>query len=385
MKVAILSDYPLDLEYVHGGVEAVVCNLIERLSHVIGLELHVVALRENLSAYQVITRHAVTAHYLPASFRFANITFFLINKLRLLRTLRLIQPDVVHAQIAGMYAEAAQLSGFPAVLTPHGIRYRATWLDNGWLNRYVRRPLIAREERASIRGARHLIAISPYVQQEFGSLIRGKVYIIENPVRDEFFQLADEVVPGRILFAGHVDRNKSPHLLIRALSKVRASFPAAHIHVAGTPYEDDYWQELQTDVIRLGLQEHVRFLGALPEQRLLQEYAQCALLALPSRQEMAPMVIQQAMAAGKPVVGSRIGGIPYLVAPGETGYLVDYGDVEGLAQAIVPLLKDEDLRARLGARARAVAQTRFRAEDVAQRTLAVYRSILNSHALWSLL
>jgi len=381
MKVAILADYPLDLEYIHGGVEAVVCNLVEKLFTIAGLELHVVTLCENKAFRRVNSGRSLTVHYVPAAYRFANVTFFLINKLRLLRALHSIQPDVVHAHIAGTYAEVSQLFGRPAVLTLHGIRHRATWLDNGWLNRYVRRPLIAREERASIRGARHLIAISPYLHQEFSSFIRGQVYTIENPVRDEFFQLADEVVPGRILFAGHVDRNKSPHLLIRALSKVRAAFPAAHLHVAGAPYEDDYWQELQADVTRLGLRGHVHFLGALSEQRLLQEYAQCALLALPSRQETAPMVIQQAMAAGKPVVGSRIGGIPYLIAPGETGYLVDYGDVEGLAQAILPMLKDEDLRARLGACARAVAQTRFRADDVAQRTFAVYQSILNEPAL----
>lgn len=377
MKVAVLSDYPLDPHYLRGGVEAVVRNLVEKLSGIAGLELHVVALREIKTFRRVTSGHNLVVYYVPAAYRFANITFFLINKLRLLKVLHSIQPDVVHAHIAGTYAEVSQLFGRPAVLTVHGIRHRAPWLQSGWLNRYVRRPLIAREERASVRGARHLISISPYVEQEFGSLIRGRVYAIENPVRDEFFQLADETVPGRILFAGHVDRNKSPHLLVQALPAVRAVFPDAHIHVAGAPYEEDYWQELQADLKRLSLCDHVRFLGALPEERLLQEYAQCALLALPSRQETAPMVIQQAMAASKPVVGSRVGGIPYLITPGETGYLVDYGDVDGLAHALLQLLMDDERRLRFGAQAREAAATRFGAMQVAQRTFAVYQSIVH--------
>lgn len=379
MKVAILADYPFNLEYIHGGVEAVVRNLVEELSAIAGLELHVVTLYEDATFRRVTSGRSLTVHYVPAAYRFANVTFFLINKLRLLKVLRSIRPDVVHAHVAGTYAEVSQLFGRPAVLTAHGIRYRATWLDYGWLNQYVRRPLIAREERASIRGARHLIVISPYIQQEFGSLIRGQVYAIENPVRDEFFQLVDETVPGRILFAGHVDRNKSLHLLVQALPQVRAAFPAAHIHVAGAPYEKDYWQELQADLTRLGLYDHVCFLGVLSEKRLLREYAQCALLALPSRQETAPMVIQQAMAAGKPVVGSRVGGIPYLIAPGETGYLVDYGDVAGLAQALLQLLTDDGQRLRFGAQARQVAAVRFHAAQVAQRTFAVYQSIVHNH------
>lgn len=377
MRVAILGDYPLEPDCIGGGVEAVVRNLVTALSRLSGLETHVVTFREEITTRQIVTHGLVTIHYLPPLYRFANITFFVINKLRLLSELRLIQPDVVHAHIAGTYAEVSQLFGRPAVLTVHGIRHRAPRLNYGWLNRYVRRPLIAREERESIRNARHLIAISPYVQQEFGSVIRGQVYAIENPVRDEFFQLADETVPGRILFAGHLDRNKSPHLLVQALPAVRAVFPDAHIHIAGAPYEEDYWQELQGTLTRLGLCNYVRFLGVLPEERLLQEYAQCALLALPSRQETAPMVIQQAMAAGKPVVGSRVGGIPYLITPGETGYLVDYGDVDGLAHALLQLLMDDERRLRFGAQAREAAATRFGAMQVAQRTFAVYQSIVH--------
>jgi glycosyltransferase involved in cell wall biosynthesis len=377
MKVAIIGDYPRDPNYVQGGVEAVVHNLVEKLSDMADLELDVVNLREDLVTPQTLTRRGVTIHYLPASHLFGNVTFFLINKIRLVQALRRIRPDVVHAHVAGEYADAAQLSGHPAVLTLHGIRHRATWLKSGWLNRHVRRPLIEREERHSVRQARHLIAISPYVQQEFAREIRGQVYAVENPVRDQFFGLPATEVPGRILFAGHVDRNKSLHHLVQALPPVRGVCAAAHVHVAGAPYEDDYWRELQADLARLGMAAHVHFLGQLSEAQLLQQYAKCALLVLPSRQETAPMVIQQAMAAGKPVVASRVGGIPYLVEPETTGYLVDYGDVLALAEAVSRLLVDPARRAHFGEQARQAARARFHAGLVAQRTLGVYQNVLS--------
>lgn len=376
LKVAILGDYPLDPERMTGGVESVIGYLVPELSKFPDLELHVITLRE------VVQKHIrqngnVSLHYLPASYRFGNVTFFAVNRLRLLRELNGIQPDLIHAHIAGPYAEVAYWTGRPTVLTQHGIRHRSEWLDHGWLNRWVRRPLIAREETDSIRQARHLIAISPYICREYEGVIRGTVYPIENPVADKFFQVPDRPQEGRILYAGRIDGNKSLHHLIQALAQVRKHVPTAHVHVAGPSDDDLYWPHVQATVRDLGLQDHVHFLGHLPEPGLLEEYERCALLVLPSRQETSPMVIQQAMAAGKPVVATRVGGIPYLVAHGETGFVFDYGDIAGLAQSIEDVLTKTDLRKRMSERARQEASQRFRAEVVARQTYQVYRTIVS--------
>jgi glycosyltransferase involved in cell wall biosynthesis len=376
LRVAMLGDYPLDSARIAGGVEAVVSNLVAELSRFDDLEIHVIALREDIAARRVVWQPRLTLHYLPAFYRLGNLTFFLINRLRLRRELARIQPDLIHAHIAGTYAEAAFATGRPTVLTQHGMRYRAEWMDHGWLNRWVRRPLIKREELHSLKQARHLIAISPFLSQNYGHLLRGQVHAIENPIPERFFNLINREVRGRILFAGRVDGNKSVHHVIQALALVRRLNPHAHLHVAGAKDEPGYWDYIQHLITTLGLGAHVQFLGQLSEKRLLEEYARCAVFVLPSRLEMSPMVIQQAMAAGKPVIGSRVGGIPYLVAQAETGFVVDYGDVAAIADALQKVLGDDTLRAALGQRARQEASRRFRASVVAQRTYEVYHQML---------
>jgi len=109
------------------------------------------------------------------------------------------------------------------------------------------------------------------------------------------------------------------------------------------------------------------------------EYARAAFLVLVSKQETLPVAIQEAMAVGRPVIASPVGGIPDLVHDGDSGYLVPYGDPAALAARMRELLDDADRRASLGARARAVAEERFRVESVCRRTLDVYREVIARH------
>ncbi len=376
MKVAILGDYPVDPGRISGGVEAAISYLVDELRRFEGLDLHVVTLRENVRQRLARRSGNVTLHYLPAAYRLANVTFFVVNKVRLLRELHAIRPDLIHAHIAGTYAQVAYATGLPTILTPHGIRHRSEWPGDRWLDRLVRRPLTAREERASVRRAHHLIAISPYIQEEFGHLIRATVYPIENPIPVKFFELQNQEVPGRILYAGRVTDGKSVHHLVQALAYVRGRVPLVQLRVAGGANGDRCQQVIQDMATSMHLDGTVQWLGHLEENSLLREYRECALLVLPSRQETAPMVIQQAMAAGKAVVATRVGGIPYLVSHGETGLLVEHGDVAGLGKAIADLLSNDALRARLGEQAKKEATARFRAGAVAQQTYDVYRKVL---------
>jgi glycosyltransferase involved in cell wall biosynthesis len=88
------------------------------------------------------------------------------------------------------------------------------------------------------------------------------------------------------------------------------------------------------------------------------------------------MVIQQAMAARVPVVATRVGGVEYLIDHGRTGFVVEFGDIKGMAEALVCSLSDANLRARMGAAGRIEADNRFRASVVSSQTRQVYDQIL---------
>jgi glycosyltransferase involved in cell wall biosynthesis len=117
------------------------------------------------------------------------------------------------------------------------------------------------------------------------------------------------------------------------------------------------------------------FTGAVDSPTLMREFQECDLLVLPSLGESAPLVISQAMCLGLPVVATRVGGIPEMVEHGLTGMLVPPGESEPLADALMQLLDDPQLRHRLGAAARGQAVERYLPRSVAQATLRVYQEV----------
>ena len=127
-------------------------------------------------------------------------------------------------------------------------------------------------------------------------------------------------------------------------------------------------------MVAQSLESNVAFLGFLDGADLMDEYARCAAVVLASRHETAPMAVIGAMAAGKPVVANRVGGVPDLVEDGRSGFLVETDDVEGLARCIVELLTDKDLRRRMGRRSRQLAE-RFRSETVAGECRQLYYKV----------
>jgi len=377
MRIAMMGDYPRDPQHIGGGVEAITLYLLKGLRQFDDLELHMVTLRSDVTE-KVVSHDGITVHYVPTNYRLNAFTFDFYHRRLLRRKLAALQPDIVHTHIAGTYPLAAFATGFPTVLSLHGIRRHEMALWRGWRSQLYRRWIITYQEQASVRAAEHIIATSPpYIRREFGQIIRGTIYDIENPVKDHFFAVERCEQPHRVLYAGHISVRKGILELLQSVNLVRQQVPDLQIRLAGRVDVDSvYTDKIRTYIQDHGLENCVYLLGPLDETLLLGEYARCALLVLPSRQETAPMVIEQAMAARVPVVATRVGGVDYLVDHGRTGFVVEFGDIEELAEAMARLLVDADLRARMGEAGRIEADHRFRAEVVARQTRKVYDHIL---------
>jgi glycosyltransferase involved in cell wall biosynthesis len=119
-----------------------------------------------------------------------------------------------------------------------------------------------------------------------------------------------------------------------------------------------------------------RRLGRLPNDEVLALYAGADVVAVPSViPDAFSRVILEAMAAGRPVVGTDVGGTPELIQDGETGLLVPRHDPAALAAALERLLDDPALAARLGAAARRRVETRFSPEASLERLVALYTAV----------
>ena len=371
----MITDHSDQEGKVDGGVQAVTRYLVGAMTNLNEVDLHVISYRYGIDSVQTIEAEGFTKHALPGA-RFGTVTGYWRDQVTLRESLRSIHPDIVHGQGVGHDGIVAARSRYPSVQTVHGILpEEAKYFTQA--SRRIRHRLQNRlSEHYCIRHAKHTILISPYVADYWGPRLTGKHYMIPNPIAPRFFKILRNEDNGRILFAGRLHRLKGVIDLIRAASTIDKT-QQVKIVLAGSLEDRAYVNQLKAEVGRLRMGDNVTFCGVLDDQALHNEFARAALLVLPSYQETAPMVIQEAMACGVPVVATKVGGIAYQVEAGETGYLVNPGDVPALADRLTALLSDETIRKSFGVAAKRRADKEYRAETVAQATLNAYKQILS--------
>ena len=383
MRVVMLGQYPTDPTKIVGGVQAVVRYLTTGLQHFHDLEVDLITLSGRGSQKKSVKHGNVAVHYLPISSLPSYLS--IVANIQQLKTItRQLKPDIVHAQVAGEYAVAASRTGLPWVLTLHGIRFLEVNLWQNLISKYYRGMFIKLEERYAIKHARHIISISPYIEKTFNGDLQGKVYDIENPVDDVFFQVSPQRVPGQMLFIGNLIPRKGVYTLLQAFAEVYKRCPSARLRIAGDNVSSsdrhDYPSLLKQFVAEAGLEEAVTFLGVVKKPALLKEYANSSLVVLPALQETAPMVIMEAMAAGRAVVGTDVGGVSHLIAHGKTGLVVPPDNVPALSEALYDVISDEAKLDAMGSQGHQVALARFHANVVATKTRQVYYDVLGQTA-----
>ena len=164
--------------------------------------------------------------------------------------------------------------------------------------------------------------------------------------------------------------HKGQRHLIEAARLVLPQVPDARFVIAG---EGELRSALERQIKDHRLDKHVLLAGFRPD--VLSLHKAFDIFVMSSVTEGLGTSLLDAMAAGKPVVATRAGGIPEVVVDGETGFLVPPRDHGAMAAAIVKLLKDDELRRTMGAAGRARAATMFSAERMVQDTLRVYERV----------
>jgi spore coat protein SA len=203
----------------------------------------------------------------------------------------------------------------------------------------------------------------------------------------------------RVFWAGRVSPEKGIHVLLDAFAEVAKHYPEAQLEIVG-PEErlsfevlltcDDaeklaplapfyngksYLSQLQARVAALNLTTQVIFRGHLPRLELVKRYQNADVVVVPSYTEAFSLTLPEAMACQVPVVGTRVGGTPEAVVDGKTGILVEPGNACALAEAILRLLSDDNLRESMGKAGRQRVLELFSWDKVAQDLLHRYQEI----------
>jgi glycosyltransferase involved in cell wall biosynthesis len=288
--------------------------------------------------------------------------------------------DVVnaHAPVPGLADVAALTSPRPVVLTYHsGTMQKRDWTDRAvrFYERYVLPRVFDR--------CASLVAVSPI------SLCyrTGRSMLISPGVDVEIFVPAASARNCSLLYVGRVERSsrwKGIHVLLAALGQVAKTLPEVVLDVVGT---GDAVPEMRAIAAELGVGDRVRWHGALPHRAVVPFYQQAGVLALPSltNAESFGMVLIEAMATGCPVVGSDVGGIPFVIRDGVDGLLVPPGDAAALAHACLTILQDGRLASRMSEAGRAAAEERWTWSRQTEALMAIFRDVVPRPAIgWHL-
>jgi glycosyltransferase involved in cell wall biosynthesis len=176
-----------------------------------------------------------------------------------------------------------------------------------------------------------------------------------------------------VLYVGRVNEKKGVRDLIRAFEIVLSKQRDCILAVAGSG-DKEYVEGLVKEAGKAGLDDHVYFLGPVPNREMPALMRAADIIAYATREgEGIPRALLEGMACGKPVVATEVAGIPEAVIDGVTGFLVKPRDIVALADRLSILLMDDSLRREMGLRARKHVETEFNYDTVIPKIASLLR------------
>jgi len=371
MKIAMICAYPLagvgsGMPYIEG--------LVLNLSKMEDVEVHVVIFGKENRLFQ---QDRVTFHVLKRRLR----SFLMIasETIRIRNEIVKINPDIVHAQgTAFPVGTAAVLvrKRYPTLLTVHGVWAEMAKFSRGAELTFLRIVAIPLEKLV-VSKIPNLITVSHYQRELIRGMTRARFHIIPPGID---FKNVSEVGQGKplrhpsVLFIGGLlGKRKGGDILLRAVQMARAQCPQIHAYIAGSgPGE----LELRQLAAELNIEENVDFVGRISHEEKWWYCKSADVFVIPSLWEGMPTVLFEAMMCAKPVVASRLDGIPEVLEDGKTGLLCEPGNPRDLAAKLILLLNNEEMRKSMGNAGEQKAKE-YTFDKIAKQHVRLYRDLLN--------
>ncbi|MGZ4902272.1 MAG: glycosyltransferase family 4 protein [Halobacteriota archaeon] len=374
MKVIIVSPYYAGV----GGLQQYTYNIATGLQRK-GCEVTVItcSYRPSEDGPQVYTLPPLTT---ISNTPFSVCWFQVIKKL-----IDRLNPDVVngHLPVPYMADVAARVCGNrPYVLTYHNDAVGIDTVTKLLVGTYYQ--VLG---KGTIRRARHIITTSRHYAER-SPYLKGclnKVSVVPpgvdvaafNPTRYSGYLRDMHGIEGTIvLFVGQLSkahRHKGLPLLIQALQSI--DDPAMTLVIVG---DGNARSDYVTYARQKGVEDRIIFAGLIPQEEMPLYYRGADMTVLPTytNAEGFGMVLAEANACGRPVIGTKVGGVPSVITDGYNGLLIEPGDLQGLVQAIQALTQNKELAARLGRNGSEKVNKEFTWTKSIARTIDVYDGLI---------
>ena len=272
----------------------------------------------------------------------------------------------------------------PIILHGHGPFFSRRFLGQVKARIYNLYDWIAK--RALFERLDKIIALTEFEKMRYVKLGADvdKIVVIPNAASDDCFEPVDPTplikkydLSGKrlMLYLSILSKFKRPDLLIQALAQVLKKVPDAFLLLVGP--DEGMIDSIRQMARQLGVENHYKWIGRLQGIEKHQALEAGEFLLLPSDEEPFGLVILEAMAHARPVVGSDTIGPRELIRHGETGFVVNRGSVGQIADAATTLLTDFALRTRMGNRGRAVVQNKYRVSTITDKLEELYFQLMS--------
>lgn len=297
----------------------------------------------------------------------------------------LSKPDVVHVHVS-FRGSIYRKSLFVALARAFGIRALVLHFHAGGFPDFLddSSPLVRAFVHQVVSGADHLVGVSQALTDELSRRFPGhSVTTLRNPLPlDDAAQNAprdgsSSDPPGAddrfvVLSLGDISEEKGVFDTVEAVPQVVAECPRAEFWFAGRGDTD----RLDRRATEEPWGDRIRVLGWVDGEQKKEVLNRADLLLLPSHAEGLPMSILEGMAHGLPIVASRVGGIPEVITDGEEGLLIEPGEPESIAAAVLRFAEDPAFSRRAGAAGRDRVQREFRRDRILDSLYGLYGRLL---------
>lgn len=383
MRIAIVSTYyPFPPSV--GGVETIVRQVAIELAKR-GHEVHIVTSNLDVTTQKPVTnlgteeRERVIVHKLKAIWTG-------IGHARILKGLREkiqeVKPDIVH--VHNLHPSLVQLVRWKEDLGYKLVAELHHFIVNlDFLSQRIVLPFALTLLRILGKNIDVFIAHTKLEENWLSSqgIPKTKIRRIFTPaISDKLFSYSTKAGSAKneeplVSCISRIVPKKGIHVLIKAFAKVVNKYPETQLVIAGRE-EPGYSAELRRLIQILKIENHVKFIGYVTEAAKYKLIREARIFSLSTLADYHPIVLLEAQALGTPVVTTKVGAIPEIVLDEGTGILVEPGNVEQLAEAIIKLIEDKELWKRFSIKARKWAKN-FTLEKRVDELESLYREVLN--------
>ena len=349
MNIIQIGPYPITANCIKGGVEASVYGLSQELAKLHTIDVFDIPRldgKDTVESYQNLIIHRYrnkgkynkdAIHELPS----------------IIRDIVTLGPDVCHIHGTGPFSlalyKALRYYGIPTIVTVHGLLTveKRNALLKRWSLKGVYQYLVqSKAEKELLDLCPQVIVDTEYV----ANVIRGyklknepKMAVIPQGINPHYFQIDSNPLSNTILSVGTISKRKGHLLLLQSFDALCKKVSNTTLKIIGVVAEADYLNQIEAYINNSPNKNRIELMTNASQNDIFEAYQSARIFALHSQEESQGIVFAEAMAAGLPIVATKVGGVPYVVNNNENGFLADYGDTSSFANYLEMLYIDEKL------------------------------------------